>query len=174
MDHIIAFKHGATQKPIIKIVDTSKQVVLAFIPFKGEHITLHPQADGQILRTHSSEQKLPSVWDAERVQIAKQLGYKNPEKHATYFIHDTLKIFSNMSGYYLGGRTVDFSQVPIAKKKYKTLKKTIIDMPVSDCILHMYLSTSNNPRSSAFPNVQTSIGTIIFEFDTSPLSNVTS
>ena len=121
MRSIIYFRYKKIKSPIIKVIDTKSQIVIAFIAFEGEHLTLHPQKDGSILRTHFSKNKPKSTWDDMRVEAAKVAGYKDPTKHGKYYIHEPLHKMSNVAGYHLVGKRIDIYQALEDKEKYKKI-----------------------------------------------------
>jgi hypothetical protein len=52
-------------------------------------LTVHRQKDAdELLFTFYSKDKVPSTWDPMKVEAARKLGYKYPEKHGQYVIHD--------------------------------------------------------------------------------------
>lgn len=166
MESIIYFRHKKIEKPVIKVIDTQKQVVLAFMPLNGEHLTLHPKTDGSILRTHIGKNKPESTWDDKRVEAAKAAGYKDYAKHGKYYIHEPLLKISNVAGYHLVGRRIDISQAPEDKEKYKKINKIIVDTPQENCMANFYLSTADNsyiPKTD--PNFPTSVGKIFIDFE---------
>lgn len=166
MELIIYFRHKKTKKPVIKVIDIKKQVVLAFVSLNGEHLTLHPQKDGSILRTYYSKNKPKSTWDDMRVETARAMGYKDPTKHGKYYIHEPLFKVSNMAGYHLVGRRIDISKAPEDKEKYKKIKKIVIDTPQESCMITLYLSTNDNPYTpETNPNFSTSLGKIFIDFE---------
>lgn len=66
------------------------QVICAFIARDGEHLTVHRQKDSDdLLFTFYSKNKVPSTWDPEKVEIARVIGYKDPERHRQYVIQDS-------------------------------------------------------------------------------------
>ena len=59
---LVSFHHGNIVRPALEITDKSNQVVIRFLPYKDEHITIHLQPDGSLLRTHHTMNKPKSVW----------------------------------------------------------------------------------------------------------------
>lgn len=150
---------------MIKVLEKKKnQVVLAFIPFQGEHVTLHLQNNGSILKTHHDINKPKSTWDSARVEVARSLEYKDPERHGQYYDHSPLMKICNVSGYYLCGRRINLAENS-AGKNYVKERKIIIDAPKNDFMLDLYLSTDDNPYlKRGNPFLETSIGKIFMEF----------
>jgi len=167
MKLLVYFKYKKIEKPIVKVIDTKNQVVLAFINSNGEHITLHLRDDGSILRNHYNKNKPISIWDNERINIAKEIGYNNPEKHGKYYITAKLNKIDNIKGYHIAGRNIDIYEISEDedKKRYKKMKKIIIDMPKNNLMIHLYLSTKDNPYIKTSPSFPTSLGNIFIEFD---------
>lgn len=167
MELVVYFGYKNIEKPIIRVIDNGKnQVVLAFIPFNGEHLTLHLEKDGSILRTYWGMNKPKSTWDDLRAANARALGFKNPERHGQYYIHEPLHKISNMAGYPLCGRRVHISQAPEDKEKYKKMSKVAIDTPRDNCMIKFFLSTSDNPYTPRTdPNFPTSLGEVFVAFE---------
>lgn len=166
MELIIYFRHKKVEKPVIKVIDIKKQVVLAFVSLDGEHLTLHPQKDGSILRTYYSKNKPKSTWDDMRVEAARAAGYKDPTRHGKYYIHEPLFKVSNAKGYHLVGIRIDTSQAPEDKEKYKKITKVVIDAPREKSMANFYLSTVDNsyiPETD--PNFPVSLGKIFIDFE---------
>jgi len=87
---IVYIDFAGVHKPFIKIVDMPAQVICALIARDGEHLTVHRQKDAdELLFTFYSKNKVPSTWDPMKVEEARKLGYKDPEKHGQYVIHDS-------------------------------------------------------------------------------------
>lgn len=156
---VIYFKKIRKAVPVIKIVDNGKnQVILAFIGLKGEHLTLHLQKDGKILATYSSSDKPKSVWDEERVKIARKLGYRNPEKHGQYYFHQYVSEFTNNDEGYLIGRLVD-----LAVLEYKDYRnKIIFNAPCEKFML--YVQFFNKKYDKKY-SIVTSLGIIVLKFE---------
>lgn len=74
---------------LLEVIDNTNQVVVRFVPYKDEHITIH-RYEENLLKTHWMSEKPQSVWDEERVAVARKIGYKNPEKHSGYVVHSPL------------------------------------------------------------------------------------
>src|SRR5438477_9869820 len=116
--------------PVLKIIENHRrdQVLIAFLQLGGEHITLHAQESGRILRTHYSPEKPKGTWDDTRVAIARSLGFADPERHGKYLAHSPLFKFVNYDGYFVSGRRVDVSW-PIDGRKYQDRPKLVIKSP---------------------------------------------
>ena len=91
MKNIIVYVEiSGSHKPLAKIVDMSSQVICALVARNGEHLTVHSQKDSDdLLFTFYSKNKVPSTWDPMKVEVARRLGYKDPERHGQYVIHDS-------------------------------------------------------------------------------------
>ncbi|MDZ7699903.1 MAG: hypothetical protein U5R49_24250 [Deltaproteobacteria bacterium] len=110
---IVYIEISGSHKPLLKIVDTDSQVICVLIARDGEHLTVHRQKDSDdLLFTFYSKNKVPSTWDPEKVEIARGLGYKDPERHGQYVIHDS-STFQN--GLWID--SYDFSKDDLSLKK---------------------------------------------------------
>jgi len=163
---IVFFKYKKIAKPIIKIKEIRKrnELIIAFIPFMGEHITLHLQNDGSILRTHWNKNKQKSVWDDMRIEVAKHCGYRDPIRHGQYYIHSPLVKINNIHGYHLVGRRILFSKIINGTSKGdRDVNKVFMNIPFQNFMLNLYLSTPDNKRIGKY-KIVTSFGDIIFNF----------
>ena len=75
--------------PVIKIIESldkgeKSQIVIRYIHQKA-HLTLHGK-DSDILLTMYDDQ-YSSKWSETKIEIARNLGYENPEKHGHYLFH---------------------------------------------------------------------------------------
>ena len=164
---IVAFNDGNNAKATLEIVDNGRdQIVIRFIPYEEEHITLHLNPDGSIIRTHYKEDKEKSVWDDMLVRVARRMGISRPERHGNYVIHTHLPKIDNVQGYYLGGRLIDLNLFN-PRAHYSNNIDHIFNSRVTEFMLEMYLSTANNPRSRTSNRVATSLGDVCFEFERS-------
>ena len=162
-DKIVFLKYQEELKPLIKIRDNKKQVIIIFIPFDGEHITLHLQKDNSILKTYWNKNKPKSTWDGTTVEVARKLGYKDPERHGKYVFHEPLGT-SESNVYHLVGRRIDFSQIQDDDKYYRygDKDKLIIDVRQKVFMLELFLFTSSNSVTDK-NKIDTSLGKIIFK-----------
>lgn len=162
---IVAFNDGNTIKATLQITDNEiDQIVIRFIPYRDEHITLHLNNDGSVVRTHYKDDKEKSVWDETRVQVATAMGNPNPDRHGKYVINTRLPEVDNIEGYYLGGRLIDLTSfTPMSR--YSNNIDHIFSSGFTKFMLQIYLSTTNNPRSGIGNRVTTSIGEVCFEFE---------
>lgn len=85
---IISLSRNDQKGAALAITDNGQnQVVVRFIPYADEHITIHKDEEGQLLKTHWTKDKPRSTWDEWRVQAARAAGYMKPEKHKGYVVH---------------------------------------------------------------------------------------
>jgi len=115
--------------------------------------------DGKILATYSSRNKPKSTWDAERVGIARKLGYKNPEKHGQYYFHQYVNDFSKCKDWFLVSRLLNLSD--FMNKNYRNSRKLYFNVPSEKFTLLIKFYYEKIDRNDG---VGTSIGTIIFDF----------
>ena len=121
---ILCVDRNGHLKPLIKIIDSKNQVICSLIARGGDHLTIHSQADSEnLLFTYSSKNKVPSTWDPMRVELARKLGYKNPERHGQYFIHDGSSYHNS-----LWADSLDFSSDPPSKIR---ILKPIISLNIT-------------------------------------------
>lgn len=161
---IVGFNDGSITKATLEVLNNRQdQVVIRFIPYRDEHISLHLNLDGSIIRTHYKEDKEKSVWDDLRVQVARSMRIQRPERHGNYVIHTPLPKIDNVEGYYLGGRLIDLNSFN-PRAHYSNNINNVFNTGLTKFMLEMYLSTADNPRSRTPVRVATSLGDICFDF----------
>lgn len=149
------FRYKGKDYPILRVDETFKNNQ-NLITFTSEpsmpHITIHYKEDGVTpkLSTHIDNNKPPSVWDLERVAIAKELGYKDPERHAKYYHHAPL-LFCK-TGAHLAGRGITIDpKMPIKRKYYKD-NHLVINTKSPQFMLHILYSNTQNPTDLTYDN----------------------
>ena len=121
---IVYIDVSGSLKPFAKIVDMNMQVICALIARDGEHLTVHRQKDSDdLLFTFYSKNKVPSTWDPMKVDIARKLGYKNPERHGQYVIHDSSTL--------LNGLWIDSYNFTKGNFSKKRILKPIIELRIN-------------------------------------------
>lgn len=159
---IVFFRCGELERPVLKVMESADQVVIVIRSEPNEHMTLHREADGTVLLTHWSEDKPPGTWDATNVEVARSLGYGDPERHAHYYAHRPLFSVQGMDGHELGGRRIDIEPAT-AKAKYVNAERIVIDAPRREFMLTFHLATPEQPYSAPDdPHVVTSFGDLYF------------
>lgn len=160
---IVFFRCGELERPVLKVMESTHQVVIVIRSEPNEHMTLHRQNDGTVLLTHWSEHKPQSTWDEVNVQVASSLGYGDPERHAHYYAHRPLVPVQGMDGHELGGRRIDIAAAS-AKAKYAAEDRIVVDVPTQEFMLTFHLSTPEQPYSAPDePHVRTSFGDLYFQ-----------
>src|SRR6266511_2867514 len=90
-DTLLCLNYRDEVRPFAKLVETDRRVVFAFLTDDGFHLSLHRKpSETQTHIEYSSRQPRGSVWDSARIGIAQKLGYREPEKHACYFVNEPL------------------------------------------------------------------------------------
>jgi hypothetical protein len=159
---MVFFRHGDLEQPVLKVTESADQVVIVIRSEPNEHMTLHRQDDGTVLLTHWSEDKPPGTWDETNVEIARSLGYGDPDRHAHYYAHRPVFPVHGMDGHELGGRRINI-EAATAKAKYAKAKRIVIDTPRREFMLTFHLATPEQPYSSPdAPHVVTSFGDFYF------------
>ena len=143
---VLFVRHDSLEMAVVRVIERTLrdgrpdvQIVLRMDP--EEHLSLHREDDGGLLLTHSSPGKPPSVWDEARVRGARALGWRDPEKHGTYYQHHRIYPFSNVEGYHLVGKLIELARVHPAKPKYARLPHIAIAAPASTFMLQVNLTT---------------------------------
>jgi hypothetical protein len=125
----------------MKIEDNLRDQVVIIFRDRPIHVALHKTEYG-ILRTVLDEKKPITGGGRARIDIAKKLRYKNPEKHAKYIAHNMLiKCDNDTRGYHLVGRTINLKDCSKANKYKSTIS---IPTDKSKFLLELYLSTKDN------------------------------
>lgn len=159
---IIAAQSPTDTKPFLEIDNRrTDQVVLRFIS-RDEHITLHLDDVGQIIKTHYFPDKPSSTWDETNVETARTLGYRNPERHGSYVDHRPLPHIDNIQGYHLVGRLIDLDGIQPRQRYYSNIDQTLV-VPSNKFMLNFYLSTPENQRQSQGMVLSTNLGDVCLE-----------
>lgn len=162
VETILYLKSGDIKKPVIKVVDNKvDQVVLNFCS-RQEHLTLHLQPDGILLRNYWDQDKSKGSWDDERVEVARKLGFKNPEKHGKYIAHNPVGHISDEIPLHLIGRRINLNDAPNDKDKYRKLECLVIDVPTEEIMISFYLYPKATPQDS-LGYMRTSLGFIVLK-----------
>jgi len=141
-----------------QITENESQVVIRLIPYGAEHVSIHAQGSS-LLKTYSMPDKPTSTWDAARVEAARALGYRDPEKHGNYADHRPLvepRLFE--LGDHLVGRRVEFASLS-KKAKYKKHALTAI-LPHDPAMIELYFRSdpAPSPRAEHLFEVETTLG----------------
>jgi len=115
-----------------------------------------------VVFTHWSPNKPPGTWDATKVEVAKSLGYGNPDKHAHYYQHRRLLTVQGMDSHHLVGRRINLDAVGV-EAKYANAQRIVIDAPAKQFMLTCSLATPDQPYSTPDdPHVTTGFGDLYF------------
>jgi len=95
---IVFLRFGDLIRPVLKVRETTHQVVIALRSEPDEHLTVHRQATGALLLTHWSANKPAGTWDALRAEGARDLGWRDAGRHANYLTHRPLVPVEGMDG----------------------------------------------------------------------------
>jgi hypothetical protein len=160
---MVWFSLDGTETPVLKVAESEDQVLIVIRFEPDEHLSLHREADGRVLLTHWSPDKPPSTWDAQRVEAARSLGYRDPERHAHYYAHWPLVRVQGMNGHELVARRITLANAT-AKAKYDLLPKIVLTAPAAEFMLSFHLSTDEQPYSPKDdPHVATELGDLYFQ-----------
>lgn len=162
---VVAVRSSNHHKPIIFLDLTDQnQVVIRFLS-RDEHITIHRQDNGSLLKTHYFLEKPSSVWDSQRVETARSLGVEDPERHDNYVDQQILSAISDPHGHYLVGRRVDLDALTPGRRYYNRIAHTL-NVGRDNFMLGIYLSTPQNRRVSSGVGIPTVFGDVCFEEET--------
>jgi hypothetical protein len=141
-----------------QITENESQVVIRLIPYGAEHVSIHAQGSS-LLKTYSMPDKPTSTWDRVRVEAARALGYRDPEKHGNYADHRPLvEPYLFELGDHLVGRRVEFASLS-NKAKYKNHALTAI-LPHDPAMIELYFRSdpAPSPRAEHIFEVETTLG----------------
>lgn len=159
---LVVFQLGDLKRSVVKVIEKLDQVVIVMRSLVNEHVTLHRQPDATLLLTHWSPEKPPGTWDAMRVEAARKLGYRDPDRHADYLTHRPLFPVQGMDGHELCGRRMSLDAAT-AKSKYARCPQVVLDAPSREFMLTLHLGTSEQPYfASDEPHVGTELGDLYF------------
>lgn len=134
-------------RALAQITENQSQVVVRLIPHGDEHVSIHAQG-GSLLKTYSMPDKPPSTWDTTRVEAARALGYRDPERHGKYADHRPLvEPYLFELGDHLVGRRVDFASLS-TKAKYTKHALTAV-LPHDPAMVGLYFRRDRAPSPGA-------------------------
>ena len=147
---------------IAKICDVvNKQIIISFLNRDGEHLTIHKQNDSpRLLLTHSSKH-VTSKSGMVKIEAARRCGYRNPERHANYLIHDEI-YFEDLNVPILSmGMSYSDCEYPIPCK-YSKLPKIHLGNVSRDFSLEIYFTYDEADfQRVPFIPITTSLGYIL-------------
>lgn len=157
---IIALSFESITKPTLEITDNGiDQVVIRFIPYGDEHVTIHKEENGNFVVTHFSSNKEKSIWDDTRIKVARNLQIPNPERHGNYYYNSPLPMIENADGYHLMGRLIDLDSFNPRAKYQNNIDRTF-SVQMKKFMLTIFFSTFENPRNEKEDVVNTILGNI--------------
>lgn len=155
---IVFLRSPDLERPVLKVVERNAQVVIVLRSEPDEHLTLHRQATGSLLLTHWNAHKPAGTWDALRAEAARSLGYRDASRHACYLTHQPLVPVRGMDGHELCERRVSL-RAATPSQKYAHAPHIVVDVPASEVMLGLHLSTPEQPYSAPHePHVATGLG----------------
>jgi hypothetical protein len=160
---LVYFRVGELERPVLKVEERDNgDVTIVVRSERDEHLSLHPQAD-KILLTHYAPDIASSTHDERRIEVARTLGYRDPERHGSYVAHWPLRsTVIGMDGHELVGRRIHIDRAT-PRGKYDKLPRIVIDAPAAECMVWFVLSTPEQPYSRADePHVSTGLGDLYF------------
>lgn len=168
MTESVAFvRHAERQRALVLVIERTLrngrpdlQIVLR--TEIEEHLSLHREDDGGLLLTHSSPGKPPSVWDELRVQGARALGWRDPERHGTYYQHHRIYPEGSADGWPLVGKLIDLATVRPTRAKYERGPRITIVAPAPLFMLHVNLTSAGQVLASEEPRIVTAFGDLTF------------
>src|SRR5919108_9223 len=153
---IVFMRCGDLKRPVLKVTERKEQVVVALRGERNEHLSVHRDKEGTVIATHWSPDLASSTWDALRVEVARKLRYRDPERHGHYVMHRPL--FSPVvgaDGHFLIGRRINIESAK-PKRTYERAPQIVIEMPARECMVEFILSTPDRPFSQPDnPHVRT-------------------
>lgn len=173
---------------LIEIDETVEQIVLRPVGSKN-HVTLHrlhilsqtnshytveyqksrltiPKNTHSLVSYNWNSPTIKGVWSTAKVDVAKKLGFKNPDKHATSS-QGILAKFVDSTGYNIGAVRVELNKSS-SKNRYlkKSDKISEIQLPEKELMLRFTLSTDENPyKGKGNFSIKTKLGELIFLVD---------
>ncbi len=88
---LICVNYLGRECAVVKVIDMKHQLIISLLERDGDHVTLHSQRDEpNILMTYHSKNKPPTKSDPIKVDLAKRCCWKNPDRHAQYYVHQEM------------------------------------------------------------------------------------
>jgi hypothetical protein len=115
---IVFMRCGDLKRPVLKVTERHDDVVSALRSGgSDEHLSLHREEDGRVILL--------------RVEVARKLGYRDPERHGTYVEHRPLSpSVQGADGHLLVGRRITIESAK-PKAKYERADHIVIDTPAA-------------------------------------------
>lgn len=154
----ISLSHEGTKGAALAVTDNGMdQIVVRFIPYGDEHITIHKDKEGRLLKTHWTNQKPRSTRDQERVEAARAEGYANPEKHKGYIVHAP---FTQKGLFKLGEHILSrmFKLADLSDKPKYMNAATNVPIEKDKVMLGFYFSPTEAVESNVLVGHKTSLG----------------
>lgn len=87
----VFFRCGDLQRPAVVVRERPDHVLILLRSERDEHLSLHrDHKKGEVIVTLWSPDLASSASDAVRVEVARKLGFRHPERHGSYIIHRPL------------------------------------------------------------------------------------
>jgi hypothetical protein len=149
---------GTESRAVAQITGSVDQVVVRLIPFGSEHVSIHREANGQLLKIYTMADKPPSTWDDSRVEVARAMGYQDPKKHGQYADHRPLvEPYLFALGDHVVGRRIEFA-VLSEKPKYKK-HATAAVLAHDPAMIHLYFRRDRaDPSEPRLFEIETTLG----------------
>lgn len=92
---------------------------------------------------------------------ARALGWRDPEKHGTYYQHHRIPEDAP-GGWLLVGKLIDLAAVRPMRAKYERALRIAIVAPAPLLMLHVNLTSPSQVRASDEPRIVTAFGELSF------------
>ena len=149
--------------PVFWVRETPARVVVAIRLKSGsEHLTLHREEDGTILKTYWDSTKPTDVWEDLTVEAGRNLlRNKNPENHAKYIFH--MPLSETMHTSWLVSRHVKLKEIKPSKAKHQRVPRIELRSTMNEITVDIHLSAAERPHEpSDAPHITTGFGDICF------------
>jgi hypothetical protein len=157
MKKIIAYQNNNSIKPIVKIIDNEKNsIVIALIPFKGAHITIHKKGD-KILQ-NLWDPRYSSSLTKQYVEVAKNMNYREPLKHEHYLFQREYR----GDGIPLWMHKIDYQSISDRIPQRYKKSMVVLDVPFESFWLTFHFSINDRQIKKAC-KIVTSLGNIFIE-----------
>lgn len=154
-----------TSKPILEIFEKPKQIIVRFMPYGSEHITIHEDSKGHFIKNLWSSHSYKSEWEIQSIcMAAKMSNYKNWQKHDKYELAELpLVKFLNGNGYHLVTRFINLDSYKPKTRYLKQIHDLDINTVDTEFMISIFLSTSDYACEGNLPKITLNLGSLCIQ-----------
>lgn len=154
----LLLRFGTDSRALAQVDERADQVVVRLMPFGSEHVSIHRERTGRLLKTYTMADKPSSTWDETRIEGARAMGYQDRERHGRYADHRPLvEPYLFAIGDHLVGRRIDFAALSDKPKYKKRATAAMLAHDTAMIQLHFRRDQADGSEPRLF-EIQTTLG----------------